>query len=45
LRDDLGRTKNRLKALYRSRGMLTGDDVFHPEKHLRWEKKLPSPQQ
>jgi len=45
LRDDLARTKNRLKALFRSRGMLTGDDVFHPEKHLRWEKKLPTPQQ
>src|SRR5918911_85710 len=37
LRDDLARTKNRLKALYRSRGILAGDEVFHADKHLRWE--------
>jgi Transposase IS116/IS110/IS902 family/Transposase len=44
LRDDVSRAKNRLKALYRSRGVLTDDDVFHADKHLRWEKKLPTPQ-
>lgn len=45
LRDDLIRAKNRLKAIYRSRGVLpSGEEVFHPEKHGRWEKKLNSPQ-
>lgn len=45
LRDDLIRAKNRVKAIYRSRALLPmGEEVFHPEKHERWEKKLTSPQ-
>jgi hypothetical protein len=46
LRCDLTRAKNRLKALYRSRGIATpGDGVYRPNKHHVWEKLLPSPQQ
>ncbi len=45
LTDDLRRTKNRLRALYRSRGILTpGKEVFRPETHERWERELPAPQ-
>jgi transposase len=45
LRCDVARTKNRLKALYRSRGIATpGEDVYRPEKHHDWEKLLPAPQ-
>jgi len=44
LRQDVTRTKNRLKALYRSRGIATpGNEVYQPDKHLRWEKLLPPP--
>jgi transposase len=45
LRDDVGRTKNRLKALYRSRGVMTPASApFHPECHQKWERKLPPEQ-
>ena len=46
LREDVTRAKNRLKALYRSRGIATpGDEVFRLDKHLQCEKLLPLPQQ
>lgn len=46
LREDVTRAKNRLKALYRSRGIATpGDEVYRKGKHLQWERLLPSPQQ
>ena len=45
LRQDLTRAKNRLRALYRSRAILVpGDEVFRPEKHVRWEEMLPPAQ-
>lgn len=45
LRDDVGRTKNRLKAVYRARGLMPpGDQAFHPDRHKDWAKKLPSEQ-
>ncbi len=46
LREDVSRAKNRLKALYRSRGIATpGDEVYRPDRHLQWERLLPPPQQ
>jgi len=46
LRCDLARAKNRLKALYRSRGIATpGGEVYQAGQHKTWEKLLPSPQQ
>jgi hypothetical protein len=45
LTDDVRRTKNRLRAVYRSRGIATpGKEVFRPETHERWERELPAPQ-
>ena len=41
LRCDVARAKNRLKALYRSRGMATpGNEVYQAGKHEAWEKLL-----
>jgi len=45
LRCDVARAKNRLKALYRSRGIATpGNEVYQAGKHQAWEKLLPAPQ-
>ncbi len=45
LRDDVRRTKNRLKAVYRSRGLMPPAGVpYHPERHQSWERKLPPEQ-
>jgi transposase len=45
LTDDVRRTKNRLRAVYRSRGIVTpGKKVLRPETHERWERELPAPQ-
>jgi transposase len=45
LRDDVRRTKNRLKAVYRSRGLMPpASTAFHPERHQSWERKLPPEQ-
>ena len=42
LRGDVRRTKNRLKAIYRSRGLQPpGGQAFHEEKHEAWVAKLP----
>ncbi len=42
LRDDVCRTKLRLKALYRSRGLMPpADTPFHSERHLAWARQLP----
>jgi transposase len=38
---DIVRTKNRIKAIYRSRGVATNASVYDPEHRARWEKKLP----
>lgn len=43
LRTDVRRAKSRLKAIYRSRGLLPGDDVFQ-EKHEKWDRQMPVPQ-
>lgn len=41
LRDDVVRTKNRLKSLYRSRGVATPDgDVFAAKQRSKWLKTL-----
>jgi transposase len=41
--DDRTRVKNRLKAIYRSRGLLTpGRDVYDPEEREGWLSKLDS---
>jgi transposase len=41
--DDSTRSKNRLKAIYRSRGLLTpGSDVYKPEERGDWLSKLDS---
>ena len=41
--DDSTRSKNRLKAIYRSRGLLTpGRDVYNPEETEEWLSKLNS---
>jgi len=45
LRDDVRRTKNRLKAVYRSRGLLPpAGTPFHSERHREWVRKLPPDQ-
>jgi transposase len=42
LRSDVGRTKNRLKGLFRSRGLVpAGGEAFHEEKHTVWVARLP----
>ncbi len=42
LRDDVRRTKNRLKAVYRARGLMPpAGQPFHSEHHLAWARKLP----
>ena len=42
LRSDVRRTKTRLKAIYRSRGMQPpGGQAFREEKHEAWVAKLP----
>jgi len=41
LTGDLIRVKNRIKALYRSRGILTDARVYRPEQRSHWECKLP----
>lgn len=42
LRDDVRRTKNRLKALYRSRGLMPpGGAAYDEEKHEAWVRQLP----
>lgn len=42
LRSDVRRTKNRLKALFRSRGLMPpGGAAYHEEKHAEWAKLLP----
>jgi transposase len=38
---DVVRVKNRLKALYRSRGVATDKGIYGYETRGRWEKKLP----
>jgi len=42
LRTDVCRAKSRLKAIYRSRGFLPGDEVFRQENE--WERQLPPAQ-
>jgi transposase len=45
LRDDIRRTKNRLKAVYRSRGLTPpASSPFHQERHREWTRKLPPDQ-
>jgi transposase len=45
LRDDVRRTKNRLKAVYRSRGLMPpAGTPFHSERHHSWARKLPPEQ-
>lgn len=45
LRDDVRRTKNRLKAVYRSRGVMPPSSAaFHAERHQTWVRELPSEQ-
>jgi transposase len=39
---DLVRVKNRLRALYRSRGIPTDSRIYHPEERGTWERKLPA---
>jgi transposase len=46
LRSDVRRTKSRLKALYRSRGLMPpGGAAFHEEKHAAWVRQLPKEHQ
>ncbi len=42
LTGDMVRLKNRIKAIYRSRGMLTDESIYRPEERGRWEGKLPA---
>jgi len=45
LTHDVVRTKNRLRAVFRSRGLCqTGDDLFDPEGRLVWLDRLPPAQ-
>jgi transposase len=45
LRDDVRRTKNRLKAVYRSRGLMPpATTAFSAKRHETWERKLPPEQ-
>jgi hypothetical protein len=42
LRGDVRRTKTRLKALFRSRGLMPpGGEAFHEQKHAAWVARLP----
>ena len=41
-RRELVRTKNRLKALFRSRGIQTDDEVYDPTSRLKLVRKLPA---
>lgn len=46
LRSDVRRTKNRLKALYRSRGLMPpAGAAFHDVNHEKWERQLPKEHQ
>jgi transposase len=42
---DRSRVKNRLKALYRARGISCTSEVYDPKKRIAWVKKLPESQQ
>src|SRR4030067_162357 len=44
LRTDVRRVKSRLKAIYRSRGLLPGNDVLQETKHRTWDRQLPPAQ-
>lgn len=44
LTDDVRRAKNRLKAIYRSRGVQPDDEAYHPSRREKWERQLPLPQ-
>jgi len=44
LRTDVRRVKSRLKAIYRSRGLLPGNDVLQETKHREWDRQLPPAQ-
>ncbi len=44
LQDDVRRTKNRLKAIYRSRGIQPENEAYHPSRRDKWERQLPPPQ-
>lgn len=39
---DVVRTKNRLKAVYRARGLLTGEDIYRPERRESCLRALPT---
>ena len=39
---DVVRTKNRLKAVYRARGLLTGEDIYSPERRDSFLHTLPT---
>ncbi|MHC4138147.1 MAG: IS110 family transposase [Planctomycetota bacterium] len=41
LTGDLVRVKNRIKALYRSRGVVTDERIYRAERREPWERKLP----
>jgi transposase len=41
LTGDLVRVKNRLRALYRSRGLRTDERIYRSEERGAWERKLP----
>ncbi len=45
LTGDLVRVKNRIKAVYRSRGVSTDARIYRAEERSRWERKLPVNQQ
>jgi transposase len=44
LRMDVRRAKSRLKAIFRSRGLFPGDDVYQEQKHGEWGRQLPPAQ-
>ena len=39
---DVVRTKNRIKGLFRSRGVQTDDEIYIPDSRAAWLKKLPA---
>jgi transposase len=41
LTKDVVRARNRLKAVYRSRGIVTNESIYGEQTRGRWEKKLP----
>jgi len=43
--EDIVRAKNRLKAVFRSRGIPTDASVYNPKRRSRWIAQLPRPQQ